>query len=360
VAHVAFVDHSYHQRTRATIFLPEILERHGHAVDVFWDESWIGGKAVAWDRVASYDVVIMFQSYPSHDGPAFRTLHPNVTFVPMFDQFPLAPESCNSLAALWQPFRGSKVISFSAAVHVLATSFGIVSHPVRYYPKPLPTVPRATQGLHGFFWVRRESELGWKLVRTLVGSTRFDSFHLHLAGDPSFPRVSSPPVEDVATYSITTSTWFEHRSDFEAIVQRANVFFAPRLTEGIGQSFLEAMGRGQCVIAADNPTMNEYIIHGLNGLLYDPQRPAPLDFSDVPRLADEARRALVAGRQRWEAVEERLVDFILTPSPEIYRGMTHWPTKIRRAIHKHSPSPLTNLAGSMSRTMNAAVRRRSG
>ena len=50
---------------------------------------------------------------------------------------------------------------------------------------------------------------------------------------------------------------------------RANVYFAPRLEEGIGQTFLEAIRWGRCVVAADNRTINEYIIHGVNGLLYD-------------------------------------------------------------------------------------------
>jgi hypothetical protein len=54
------------------MFLPEILEARGHSVDFFWDEAWIGGAPVPWERVSSYDIVIMFQSYCPHEGRPYR------------------------------------------------------------------------------------------------------------------------------------------------------------------------------------------------------------------------------------------------------------------------------------------------
>jgi hypothetical protein len=275
----------------------------------------------------------------------------------MFDQFDLTPRSTDRLRAFWAPFQGSKVLSFSTAVHVLATAFGIVSYQARYYPEP--AIPaRIIDGLHGFLWIRRERELGWQLVRSLVGDTEFNSFHIHLAGDPGFPPVQVPSAEDIASYHITTSRWFDQRADFEAVVERANVFFAPRLAEGIGQSFLEAMGRGQCVVAADNPTMNEYIVHGVNGLLYDPGRPSPLDFSDVPRSGENARCGMISGRSRWEAMEQAVVDYILTPSSTLYGGTIFRPRNLVGEIRERAPSRLKHLVGAMSRTLSPGLRRR--
>ncbi len=40
MARIAYVDHSFHRTTRSTEFLPEILERHGHQVQHFWDDAW--------------------------------------------------------------------------------------------------------------------------------------------------------------------------------------------------------------------------------------------------------------------------------------------------------------------------------
>ena len=58
-------------------------------------------------------------------------------------------------------------------------------------------------------------------------------------------------------------------------LRRAGIYFAPRLYEGIGISFLEAMAMGKAVVAPDNPTMNEYVTHNVNGFLYKPGGPAP-------------------------------------------------------------------------------------
>ena len=251
---VAFVDHSYHRKTRATAFLPEILRARGHDVEIFWDEAWNGGEPVAWERVSGHDIVIMFQSHCPTNERTFASRHPNVVFVPMFDQLGLAHDRASKLSKFWMPFQQSKVLSFSTAVHVLATGAGIVSRLTHYYPE-IPSTSRhvGNRGLHGFFWLRRELELSWDLVRTLIGSTSFDSFHLHVVGDPGFPAPQLPSREELEEHHITVSGWLEQRRDFDEVVSRANVYFAPRLEEGIGQAFLEAMGRGQCVVGPEQP-----------------------------------------------------------------------------------------------------------
>jgi Glycosyl transferases group 1 len=350
MARIAYVDHSYHQRTQATMFLVEMLRTRGHVVEIFWDDAWAGGEPIAWNSVANHDVVIMFQSYCPTDGRTFRSLHPNVIYVPMFDQFGLSRGLFGDLSAFWQPFRGSKVLSFSTALNALTRGYGITSFLVHYYPDVPAVQHRATEGLHGFFWLRREMELGWNVVRSLIGPTRFDSVHLHIVGDPGFPAVQPPPPADVETYNITISTWFNKWSDFDIVARGANVYFAPRIEEGIGQAFLEAMSRGQCVVAADNPTMSEYIVHGVNGLLYDPRSPQPLDFSGVDRLGQEARRGILAGRARWSGTAEALVDFILTPSAALYENHDQTSSSpVSRRLR------VTNAVRYVSRAARAAV-----
>ncbi len=339
---IAYLDHSFHRTTRSTEFLPEILKRHGHAVDYFWDDAWQGGAPVAWQDVASYDVVIMFQSFCPPEGRYFRQAHPNVIYIPMLDQFGLWQGPLFNLSAFWEPFQGSKVLNFSNAVHGMATGFGLASHCVRYYQpmKTMPTPPK--DGLHGFFWVRREQQLPWKAIRKLIGDTRFDSFHLHLATDPGTPPAQPPSADDIARHRITTSTWFENKADLNAVMERANVYFAPRVEEGIGQSFLEAMGRGQCVVAPNQGTMNEYILPGVNGLLYELHAPKPLDFSAVTLLGAQAKAGTEIGRAIWEEAEADLVRFILTPAKALYAG------KYQHAFEGSGPSiraPASGLRG---------------
>lgn len=318
MASIAYVDHSFHKTTKSTGFLPEILSRHGHAVDFFWDEAWRSGAPVAWEQVRGHDVVIMFQSYCPPPGQHFRRAHPNVIYIPMLDQFGIWQGPVFNLNDFWEPFQGSKVLNFSSALHCMTTGFGIVSHFARYY-QPVAQYPEPPQkGLHGFFWLRRELDLPWKVIRRLIADTKFDSFHIHMATDPGSPEAEMPIAEDLARHNITTSVWFDRKADLNSVISRANVFFAPRMEEGIGQSFLEAMARGQCVVAPNHGTMNEYILPGLNGLLYDVRCPTALDFSNVFELGRRARVSALAGRAEWQQAESTLVDFILRPSAEHY------------------------------------------
>ncbi|WP_237173389.1 glycosyltransferase [Paracandidimonas lactea] len=320
MARIAYVDHSFHRQTLSTGFLLDILQRNGHIVDYFWDDGWMGGQRVQWDSVKNYDVVIMFQAFCPIDKRYYRTLHPNVIFIPMLDQFGVWQGPLFNLRDFWEPFQGSKILSFSNAVHGMVMGFGIKSHFLRYYQSIPKNCAIPTSGLHGFFWLRREQEISWVIIRKLISDFKFDSFHIHLANDPGTSNPSLPSPEDISKHNITTSTWFDNKQDFVDVLERANVFFAPRMEEGIGQSFLEAMARGQCVVAPNQGTMNEYIIPGLNGLLYDANNPTALDFSDAIKLGNVAQMGVIQGRRFWERSEAQLVDYILTPSADFYSG----------------------------------------
>ncbi|RYF61212.1 MAG: glycosyltransferase [Comamonadaceae bacterium] len=282
----------------------------------------------------------MFQSYCAPpDRAAFRQRHPNVVYIPMLDQFGIWQGPMFNQSDFWAVFQGSKILNFSNALHCLTIGFGIASSWARYYQPAEPIVsPLGSAGLSGFFWIRRQDQINWALVRQLIEGSRFDSFHLHLAGDPGAPKPELPSDEDVARYNITVSTWFEDRRELTALVERANVYFAPRMEEGIGQSFLEAMARGKCVVAPNHGTMNEYILPGVNGLLYDYRAPAPLDFSNVGRLGDCARDTVVAGHAQWLSAEEGIVDFILRPSEEFYAGKyQHVFSSVAKDVVAHVP-----------------------
>ena len=320
MATVAYIDHSFHKKTLSTGFLPEMLRRHGHSVDYFWDESWTGGSPVSWSSVESYDVVIMFQAYCPILEQQYRQLHPNVIFIPMLDQFGLWQGPLFNLSRFWEPFQGSKIISFSSAVHAIAIGSGVASHQCRYYQEVSEKDLSRTDGLHGFFWLRREDQISWKIIRTLISESNFDSFHIHLATDPGSPQPELPSEEDIRSFNITTSTWFKDKSDLYDVLERANVFFCPRMEEGIGQSFLEALSRGQCVVAPNHGTMNEYILHGINGLLFDSSDPAPLCFDRVKIMGHAARESVAIGRRQWQEAEERLIKYIFTPSEVFYVG----------------------------------------
>lgn len=316
---IAYIDHSLHKKTVSTKFITDLLVKKGCLVDFFWDDEWQGGASINFKEIAHYDVVIMFQSFAAIPTKYYKDLHTNITYIPMLDQFGVWKGPLFNLREFWKPFQGCKVLSFSFAVHGMVIGMGIRSKLVRYYQQPSKRIA-SRQGLHGFLWIRRENEVSWQHAKQLIGSAKFDSFHLHIAKDPSTPDVLIPTQEDIRKYNLTISTWFDRKEDFEAILSKANVFFAPRMEEGIGQSVLEAFARGQCVVAPNNGTMNEYIQDSFTGLLYDHENIQPLNFSKVPEICDNAYRACQAGYERWNKSQDALADFILMPNEEAYRG----------------------------------------
>jgi glycosyltransferase involved in cell wall biosynthesis len=92
-------------------------------------------------------------------------------------------------------------------------------------------------------------------------------------------------------------------------------------------SFLEAMALGAVVIAANRPTMNEYITSGENGILFEPLVPSMIDFDKIGNISENAKDSIAEGRRKWDEKEEELLDFIASP-PTIHRLRKN--TEIRR------------------------------
>lgn len=324
MATIAYVDHSYHKKTFSTRFIRDVLEAQGHQVDLFWDDAWQGGNEISFEQVMNYDVVIMFQSFCQlEEGKSFGKLHPNVVYIPMLDQFGVRTGAVQGLNQFWRKFEGCKVVNFSLIAHGLTVGAGIRSKLFRFYRQPEQKT-MVTGGLHGFLWIRLQQCISWQVVKKLIGETHFDSFHLHLAKDPGSTEIELPSEEDIKKYNITVTTWFDSKSEFEEVLNKANVYFAPRLEEGIGQSFLEAFARGQCVVAPNHGTMNEYIQHGFTGLLYDDQSPQPLDFTQVEDICARTHQACRVGYEQWINSQTALVEYILMPNEEAYRGLGRW------------------------------------
>ena len=190
-------------------------------------------------------------------------------------------------------------------------------------------------------------------MRSLIGDTQFDSFHLHLVPDPGQPEPVYPTEDEIVRHNITITTkWFADKNELQKCQAKANVFFAPRLEEGIGQAMLEAFSSGQCVVAPDAGTMNEYIVHGVNGLLYNPSDLKALSFEKVELLGQWAREAAIAGHARWLASEQKLVEYILTPSKLCYKqgGLSTCPPWSER-VRSH---PMVRVCKS---TLRSLVRR---
>jgi hypothetical protein len=303
-----------------------LLVGKGHTVKYFWDSGWEGGAPVRFSQLEAYDAIVIFQAIPQDLPGCVAKHHHNVTFIPMLDQFGIAKGPLFDLRRLWSPFHGSKVLSFSTAIHAIATSNGIASMHCKYMPPKVgldvdAAMHRTRDNLHVFFWARRPSEISINMVGKLFADLQDSlSVHVHLSADPGEIEISENEVRSAlpCCQSLTISRWFENKEDILRFINDCDVYIAPRLEEGIGQSFLEALSAGLCVVAPNNGTMNEYLVDGVNGILYNPCDPKPLKLTDIRRIRENAHQTAELMLKNWEADQDRLVDYILRPSSECY------------------------------------------
>ncbi len=322
---IAYIGHGYHEKTKSTQFMLDYLRTGSMQLDVYADYSQVGGGDLDVDSVIAndYDLYVVFQMERVAEWFA-QKIPERLIFIPMYDGAQYYNE------VFWQSFRHSRVLNFSRTLHGLVQSYDVPSLCVQYYHDPFKSPRPDFRSLRGFLWQRRQ-DIGWSLVKKLIGATTFSSFTLHCALDPGAGDPDIPDLEDTRVHNIALSSWYEERAEFERVIAKSNIYFAPRLSEGIGMSFLEALCRGQCVVAPNAPTMSEYITHGVNGLLYDPNDPRPLDFRRASQIGHGARRRAERGFTKWRKDQHELFpDFFFRGREAAYDMLRHQTWRLGR------------------------------
>ncbi len=301
----AFLAMSVHiNRTRSSDFFIAILrEFFGDVTVIPHERVWIDVPKTKWDLI-----VVWQARYTARELEAFGA--DRVVLVPMYDDVPFDE-------AYWARYRQFKVFCFSSTLEKLLVSYGLRAWGARYYPDPAAPTEHAWDELYAFFW-QRYAYVDWKLVKKLMGETEFARINLHWT--PEDHEAQRPPIgdEELAKGKVQVSSWFKGSEEYRSCLTRYNIYFASRIYEGIGLSFLEAMAMGLCVVAPERPTMNEYIENGKSGILYDPERPIPLDFSRAREMRAAARASCELGRRQWLEALPRLRGFLEEPVPRYH------------------------------------------
>ncbi|OGE82487.1 MAG: hypothetical protein A3B10_00220 [Candidatus Doudnabacteria bacterium RIFCSPLOWO2_01_FULL_44_21] len=102
-----------------------------------------------------------------------------------------------------------------------------------------------------------------RLVGGPYGESEFDDFFE--------ARVGKAPLADIIEQTGEVSY-----DRIPALLGGSSVYVQPSRYESQGVALLEAMAAGRIVVASDLPAIREYIRHGENGLLVDPENPQAL------------------------------------------------------------------------------------
>lgn len=275
--HVLFLDHASHAQTRSADFFTGILEKAGMEVRI-WRYARAYRCNTPQDDIAWADVIVIWEFLPFRFSLGFRG-KPCI-FVPMYDNEWGSGFLWSRIAA-----SGMGVISFCDSLSQHALACGVPAEKlmtVHYFPNPAEYPHDGGVKNSVFLWERGEASED--VARRL------------------FP--------EGYTFDIKKQDEFQERSAYLKRLSQSQIAIAPRRKEGIGMAFLEAMAMGKCVVANDDATMNEYIVNGESGILFDMRNPAPVPKSAVGKVLsaidDVARRHF----ERWEAEKKGVAPFV--------------------------------------------------
>lgn len=301
---IVIVDHAFHERTVSSQFLIELL--HGPEATVHFVEP-DAPNLLELLQASPSRALVFIQLRPT--PRMLRALgHRNVTWVPMRDDLRYESTRLRRLAG-----SNIKLINFCCEAHKVFVDRGQPSLAVRYWPQPLPARER-TQRTHSRIFLWDRGQVQWLLLKRLIGEQPVDSVVLRLAPDPK-NESQMPSKEDIRRYRIEVVEGWLEQNDYQALLHSCDVFVAPRWLEGIGMAMLGAMAAGLAVLAPNRPTMNEYVVPGRNGWLFDPAQPVPIDLSDWLALGQQAQRDCKTGAAEWGRQKELILPFVMAPSP---------------------------------------------
>lgn len=287
-----------HEKTRSSEFLKELL-RQAFMLSV-------GEGALSEALIDENDIFLFFQRPPSEEL-AGRLNGKRIVYVPMYDE---ARNYSRKTIASWAPY---KIISFCHSMHEDLCGWGFESAYAQYFPRPLLTAPLPVEIQKAFYWRRENAYINeaipYSIVDTLFRGTGV-KLHCHSEG-----AVECVPSDLV----VSRSTWTPDKASMTMKMRTCSLYLAPRESEGIGMSFLDAMANGLAVIGANNPTMNEYLVDGENGYLFDILAPRKVDFGALRSVRERSLETCFEGNERWEREKWSLIDFIEAPSPAAAR-----------------------------------------
>jgi hypothetical protein len=285
-------------------------------------EAFCDVELVAWDGAALPSAAddaaapLIFFQLPPPDS-LVESNASRVVWIPMWDQ-------ARGYGQDWWDAipKSVRIVSFSEQIRVRAETAGLTVLNLRYFsdPSALASVTW-DQGPVVFYW-NRTGIARPSFLRKLCKAIR--------AKELIFRPDLDPRVDPGAHYELpkrlgrtkVTTVSASSQDEYLSATRSANVFLAPRVAEGVGLTFLEAMARGCAVIAYDAPTMNEYIRHDQNGILLDTEHAIThalsdrqdwkrIGSADLEALGTQAKADHEQGHVQWQKSVAAYASFVI-------------------------------------------------
>jgi len=279
---ILYIGHPAHNWSGSSRFFQEILENLGsvsylsptiHSVenDLF--------SAIE----SNFDLYVFFQF--DFMAYAFVAAGKNVLTVPMVDG------SGGYGLYHWRLLKNARFITFSKTLDKFLNLQNLETHNVKYWPEPEHYSVPVNSSI--YFWPRiSHFPLTVAKIDKLFQGSR--SITVRFSSDD--------PHEIDALGALPKSVILKRISDRQSHLeelQSSAIFIAPRMSEGIGHSFLEALSFGRPVVAYNYPVMSEYISEGFSGTLIDKRTNLFDPSMDWLQMGRNAHESVVSGRKLY-------------------------------------------------------------
>lgn len=252
---VLFVGRTFHIASGSANFFLDFIAKD-NILEKWYPESDVLDISVYIEKVNMYDYIICWQSeHMSLLFSSLRLVDTKVINISMFDGI----EIRNDL--FFKQLNQCININFSYNLHKRFLENNGKSHFFQYYPKLSNFVEEKENSV--FFWEREPHHISCNEVIEIF-SGKVDKIYLH--------RPISLNKKDnfvVNGTEIILSDNIPSKDEFFEYMSKSKFFVTPRLTEGIGMSFLDAMSCGMIPIGYNKPTYNEYVENNVNGIVYN-------------------------------------------------------------------------------------------
>jgi glycosyltransferase involved in cell wall biosynthesis len=257
---ICYFGHPAHAWSGSSHFFEEILETLGEVTYLRPDGVTVD-DSLRWAMESDFDLYVFFQF--DFLAYAFLEAQKNVVIVPMIDG------SASYGSEHWKRLRKGKFVSYSPTLHAFLRLLGMDSFGIQYWPNPEEYFAPKSNAI--YYWPRGHH--AYVSVQRILDATRnYPEIELRV-------RATDGPASNLDYSGLRNNRLkileINDREEHLFQIQSASIFVAPRPSEGIGHSFLEAMSMGRAVIGRNFPTMSNYISDKESGVFF-PKREKPI------------------------------------------------------------------------------------
>ena len=283
---LAFVDNSFHKKTKSTNFLRNIL-RKKYKIKNFWQYDY------NINDLATFEYIFFCQSFISFRD-LLRLKKSKIIWCPMYDSL------SNFDPKIWKicSILNIKILSFSEEVNKLCKKNKVKYLYCKFFFKPKKKIINKSKKLKIFFWYRGQIQL--KEWIKYFNLSEISKIYYYDLVDPFYKKEIFNKSE-LKKYKLQfiKGGFAKNNSIYLKKVKESDVFVAPRKKEGIGMSFLEALSFSNYVIAYNQSTMNEYLSNSKLGFLFDEKTKKKIILRNIKNFSNFRYKFLKNEYLKW-------------------------------------------------------------